>query len=103
MRSFRKIQHPLSIPPLWVKHCVITQIVIFKGGLPAGKGRYERGSSNFLIDLNPAYIVAKFELAKYVEVKLARISDRAIRQIDNFGDTRGEGDLQGKLNFSDRP
>ena len=61
------------------------QIVIFKGGLPTGKGRYERGNSNFLIVLNPAYIVAKFELAKYVEVKLARIRDRAIRQIVNFG------------------
>ena len=84
-RSFRKIQHPLSIPPLWVKHSVIIQIVIFKGGSPTGKGRYERGSSNFLIVLNPAYIVAKFELAKYVEVKLAKISDRAIRQIVNFG------------------
>ena len=83
--SFRKIQHPLSIPPLWVKHSVIIQIVIFKGGLYTDKGMYERGSSNFLIVLNPAYIVAKFELAKYVEVKLARISDRAIRQIVNFG------------------
>ena len=59
------------------------------------------GSSNFLIDLNPAYIVAKFELAKYVEVKLARISDRAIRQIVNFGGyPQGrEGDLQGDVKF----
>ena len=85
LRSFRKIQHPLSIPTLWVKHSVIIQIVIFKGGLSTGKGRYERGNSNFLIVLNPACIVTKFELAKYVEVKLARISDRAIRQIVNFG------------------
>ena len=85
LRSFRKIQHPLSIPPLWVKHSVIIQIVIFKGGLPTGKRRYERGSSNFLIVLNHAYIVAEFELAKYVEVKLAKISDRAIRQLVTFG------------------
>ena len=85
LRSFRKIQHPLSIPPLWVKHSVIIQIVIFKGGLPTGKRRYEKGSSNFLIVSNPAYIVTKFELAKYVEVNLAMISDHAIRQIVNFG------------------
>ena len=47
LSSFRKIQHSLSIPPLWVKHSVIIQIVISKGAYPQAREGMKRGVQIF--------------------------------------------------------
>ena len=59
------------------------------------EGRYGKRMLNFLKDLNPANVVAKYELVKYVVENIGKVKDCVIVQIVNFmGDTHGQGSFR---------
>ena len=57
-----------------LSNCVDSQI---SEGYPWAGNRWKGGSENVLIDLNSTYVVAKFELAKYIVEKVGHSGENS--------------------------